>query len=153
MAEAEVAEAYFVQDGEFVEQARNAGEEAQCFLHCKAQNLMYILAFVKDAEDFGLEAGAIAVFAGELDVGEELHFDGDGAVALAGFAASAGDVEGEMAGGEVELLGVRLGGKQLSYQVKGFDVSDWIRTRCAADGVLVDKDYVVEALGSGEVTE
>ena len=68
------------------------------------EDVVDVLALVADVEDLGLVAGAFALLAGEFDVGEELHLDGDGAIALAGFATSAGNVEGEMSGGEAVLL-------------------------------------------------
>ena len=100
LAEAEVAEAYFIEDGEFVEEAGDSDEETESFLDGEVEHVVDAFALVVDAEDFGLVAGAVAVFAGEFDIGEELHFDSDGAVALTGFAAAAGDVEGEVSGGE-----------------------------------------------------
>ena len=153
LAEAEVAEADLVEDGELFEQLGFAGEEAQGLLDGHVEHVVDVLALVLDLEDVGLVAGAVAVFAGQLDVGEELHFDGDGAVALAGVAAAAGDVEGEVAGGEREALGVGLRGEELADQVEGLDVGDGIGARGAADGGLVDEDDVVEALDAGERCE
>ena len=105
---------------------------------------MDVLALVVDFEDGGFVARAVAFFAGELDVGEELHFDGDGAVAFADVAAAAGDVEGEAAGGEVLAAGVGLRGEELADGVEGLDVGDGVGARRAADGRLVDEDDVVE---------
>src|ERR1035437_1436120 len=96
LTEAEVAEADLVEDGELFQQAVLAGEEAQRLLDGHLQDIVDVLALVVDVEDFGLITGAVAVLAGQFDVGEELHFYGDGAVALAGVAAAAGDVEGKM---------------------------------------------------------
>ena len=111
---------------------------------------MDIFVLVFNFQDGGFVTRAVAVFAGELDVGEELHLDGDGAVALAGVAAAAGDVEGEGAGAEAVALGVGLGGEEGADVVEGLDVGDWIRARGAADGGLVDEDDVVEVLRAGE---
>ncbi len=111
---------------------------------------MDVLALVLDLENRGLVAGAVAVFAGQLDVGEELHFDGDGAVAFAGVAAAAGHVEGEVTGGQREALGLGLRGKQFADKVEALDVGDGIGARGAADGGLVDEHHVVEALDTGE---
>ena len=51
-----------------------------------------------DVEDGRFVAGAVALFAWEFDVGEELHFDGDSPVAFADITATTGYVEGECAG-------------------------------------------------------
>jgi len=50
-------------------------------------------AFIADVQDAALEARALAFLAHQLDVGEKLHLDRDGAVALAVLAAAARDVE------------------------------------------------------------
>jgi hypothetical protein len=109
-----------------------------------------VAALVLDVEGGGFVTGSVAFLAGEFDVGEELHFDGDGAVSLADVAASARDVEGEAAGGEALALGVGLGGEEGADLVEGFDICNRIGSRGAADGRLVDEDDVVEVLGAGE---
>jgi hypothetical protein len=110
------------------------------------QYVVNVFAFVFNFQDGGFVTRAVAVLAGEFDVGEELHLDGDGAVALAGVAAAAGDVEGEGPGAEAATLGVGLGGEEGADVVEGLDVGDWIGARSAADGGLVDEDDVVEVL-------
>jgi hypothetical protein len=101
-------------------------------------------------ENLGLIAGAVAVLAGQLDVGQELHFDGDGAVAFAGVAAAAGHVEGKMPRRERKALGLGLRGKELADQVEALDVGDGIGARGAADGRLIHQHHVVDALDAGQ---
>ena len=101
---------------------------------------MDIFAAIAHVEDAGFEARPAAFFADELDVGEKLHFNRDGAIALAGFAAASGNVEGKVAGGEAAALGVGSGGKDFADGVEGFEIGRGIRTRRAADGRLVDDD-------------
>jgi hypothetical protein len=127
-----------------------AGEEAQRLLDRHLQHVVNVLALVLDIEDLGLIARAVAVLAGQLDVGQELHFDGDRAVALAGVAAAAGHVEGKMARREREPLGLGLRGKELANQVEALDVGDGIGARRAADGRLVHQHHVVEAFDAGQ---
>lgn len=148
MAEAEVSEADFVEDGELVDDFGMAGEEAQGFLHGEAEDIVDVFAFVLDFEDAGFVAGAVALFAGEFDVSEKLHFDGDGAVSVADVAAAAGDVEGEIAGRVTAPAGFGLGGEELADGVEGLDVGDGIGARRATDGGLVDEDDVIEAVGT-----
>ncbi len=143
LAEAEIAEADFVEDGELLKQAGLANKEAERLLDGHLKDFVNVLALVLNLEDAGLVAGAVAVFTGEFNVGEELHFHCDGAVALAGVAAAAGDIEGEVAGGEREAPGIGLSGEELADEVEGFDVGDGIGTRGAADGGLIDEDNVV----------
>ena len=119
-------------------------EECQRFAHGHFQNVVNIFAVVADFQDAGFEALAAALLADQLDIGEELHFDGDGAVALAGFAAAAGHVERKMAGGIAAALGVGRVGKNFADGVEGLQVSGRIRARRAADGRLVDDDDFVD---------
>ena len=130
-----------------------AGEVDEGFLDGHVEDVVDVLALVFDLEDGGLVTGSVTFFAGQLDVGEELHFDGDGAVAFAGVAAAAGDVEGEGSGGEALALGVGLGGEEGADVVEGLDVGDGVGARGAADGGLVDEDDFIEVLDAGELAE
>ncbi len=98
------------------------------------QDVVDVLAVVEDAEHLWPVTLAAALLADQLDVGEELHLDGDGAVALAGLAASARDVERKRAGHEPFLASLGREGEQAADLVERLDVSDGIRTRRAADG-------------------
>ncbi len=151
LAETNVAEADLVEHGELVDDLRMAGEEVNGFADGHVEDVVDVLALVLHLEHGGLVAGAVAFFAGELDVGEELHLDGDGAVAFADVAAAAGHVEGERAGGEVLAAGVGLRGEELADGVEGLDVGDGVGARRAADGRLVDEYDVVEEVRAGEL--
>ena len=107
LAQPQVAEADFVEHAQFLGDLGDVGEELQGLADGQVQHVVDVLALVANVEHLRLVARAFAFFADQFDVGEELHFDGDGAVALAGFAAAAGDVEGEMSGGEAALLALR----------------------------------------------
>ncbi len=109
---------------------------------------MDVAAVVADIQNAALVARALALVADQLDIGQELHLDGDGAVALAGLAAAAGDVEGEMAGGVAAPLGLFGGGEEAADEVEGLDVGDRIRARRAADGRLVDHHGLADQLGA-----
>jgi hypothetical protein len=65
-----------------------------------------------DLQRLAVVALALADVAGDVDVGQEVHLDLDDAVALAGLAAAALDVEGEAPG----LVAARLGLRQLANQ-------------------------------------
>ena len=98
---------------------------------------MNVFPVIAHFQDAALEARAAAFFADELNVREKLHFHGDGAVALTGFAATAGHVEGKMAGSVAAALGVGRVRKHFANGVEGFQVSGRVRTGRAADGRLV----------------
>src|ERR1700722_15617271 len=144
LAEAEIAEADFIQDAELGDDFGNASKKGQRLAGGEFENFVYIFAAIADIEDAGFEACATAFFANQLDISEELHFYRDGAVALASFAAAAGDVEGKMAGGEAAPLGIGRGGKDFADGVEGFEISGRIRTRSAADGRLVNDDHFAD---------
>src|SRR5512147_1046497 len=109
---------------------------------------MNVLALIANGEHLRLVTRAFALFADEFDVGEELHLDGNGAVALAGFAASAGDVEGEVSSREAAFLRFGQRGKQVADSVKGLNVRNWIRARGASDRRLVNEDNFIEILNA-----
>ena len=146
LAEADVAEADFIEYGELVQDLGLAHEEAQSLFHREVQDLVDALALVLDLQHAGLVARAAAFLAGQLHVGEELHLDGDGAVAFADVAASAGNIEGEVSGGVAAALGFGLRGEELADSVEGLDVGHRVRARRASDGVLVNENDVVQAL-------
>ena len=73
---------------------------------------MNVQTLVADFEDAALVARALALLADQLDIGQKLHLDGDRAIALAVFAAAAGDVEGEMARRVAALVRLRRCGEQ-----------------------------------------
>ena len=82
-----------------------SAKNLESFANRQVQNLVNVFALVVNFEHLRLVARAFALVADQLHVGEKLHFDGDGAVALAIFAASTGNVEGKMSGREAALLG------------------------------------------------
>src|SRR5581483_9297999 len=96
---------------------------------------------------------ALALLAAEFHVGEKLHLYRDGAVTLASLAASAGDVEGEMAGGEAPLLRFGLRGEELADGVERLDVGDRVGARRAPDRRLVDEDHVVDERATLDAVE
>ncbi len=87
------------------------------------------LPWIANFEDAAFEALAAALFANEFDIGKELHFDGDGAIALAGFAAPAGNVEGKMARGVAAALGVGSVRENFANGVEGFQIGGRVGAR------------------------
>src|SRR5262245_42649890 len=86
----------------------------------------------------------MADLAGDVDVGEEVHLDLLLAVAFAGLAAPALDVEREAAG--LVAVGPRLGqaGEQIPHQIKSLGIGRGIGARRATDRLLIDGDDLVE---------
>src|SRR5882724_3706356 len=95
-------------------------------------------------ERLAVVALALADIALDVDVGQKVHLDLDDAVALAGLATAAFDVEGE-APGLVAALG-RFGelGEPVADRRERAGVGRRVGARRTADRRLVDVDDLVE---------
>lgn len=144
LAEFDVAEADFLNGFEFREDGRDISEELNRFVDGHVKDLGNVFAFVFDFEGFVIVAATVAGGAGDVDVGEEVHFDFVDAVALAGFAAATLDVEAETAGFIAAEFGFGLLREELADLVEGAGVGRDIGARGAADWRLVDNDTFVE---------
>src|SRR5436190_2174904 len=82
----------------------------------------------------------VANGAGDPDIGEEVHLQAIGTVALAGLATASGLVEAEAA--RLVTADLRLGqlGEQRADLVEDLDVRRWVRAWRAADRRLIDVD-------------
>ena len=105
---------------------------------------MDILAAIAHLECLRFVTRSFTLFADQLNVGKELHFYRNRAIALAGFTAPPRNVEGEVAGGETALFRLREGGKQVANSIESLDVGDGIGTRSPPNGGLVDKNDIVD---------
>ena len=104
------------------------------------------VALVANGQRLRIVAAAAADFAGDVHVRQKAHFDAPEAVALAGFAAAALDVEAEAAGAVAALARFGEHGEKLADGRENARVGGGIRTRRAADGRLVDLDDLVNVL-------
>ena len=142
LAEAKITEADFVEHAQLGNDFGNTGEKSQGFARGHLENIVDILAAIANVENAGLEASAAAFLADELDVGEKLHFNGDGAIALAGLAAATGDVERKMTGGEPAALGIGRRGKDFANGIKGLEIGGGVGAGRASNGRLIhDHDF------------
>src|SRR4051794_12974265 len=104
LAETKVAETDFVQHLEPAQYLRRTAEEGERFAHGEIQHLVDVPSAVVHFEHLRLEALPVALIARHEDVRQELHLDAHLPFALAGFAASARNVEGEVARREAPRL-------------------------------------------------
>src|SRR5262249_43689817 len=118
LTEAQVAESYFFEDVELFDKLGHVGKKFEAFAHGEVEHVVDVLALITHLKHLRLIARALALFADQFDVGEELHFDGDGAVALAGFASAARNVEGEVSGAEAALVSFGKGSEKVADHVK-----------------------------------
>src|ERR1700733_3260798 len=77
LAKTDVAEADFVEDVELVDDLRMPGEVYKGLFDGHVEDVVDALAFVLNVEDLGFVTCTATFFAGEFDVGEEMHVDGD----------------------------------------------------------------------------
>ena len=97
LPERDVAEADLLEDFEPVVDARLGAEVGDGFVHRHRQDLGDGFVAEFDLQCFSIVAFSLARVAGDIDVGQEVHLDFQQAVALAGLAAAALDVEAETA--------------------------------------------------------
>src|SRR5690606_16469076 len=114
------------------------------FLNRHVENVGNALAAIIDIERRAVVAFALADIAGDVDVRQEVHLDLDDAVALAGFAAAALDVEREAPGRIAARLRFRQAGEPVADRGEGAGIGRGVRARRAPDGRLVDVDHLVE---------
>ncbi len=116
-------------------------EEFQRFGDREIEDLADILAAIKHFQDFFTETAAVTLGTGSVHVGEKLHLDFFKALATAGLAAAALDIERESRR-RVTAQARHIGaGEQAAHAVEGFHVSRRIGPRRGADRRLIDQDH------------
>ena len=121
-------------------------EEARRLLDRHLQHLVDVLAAVADLERLAVVALAVADVARHVHVRQEVHLDLDDAVALAGLAAAALDVEAEAPGVVAARACLRHLREQLAQRREQAGVGGRIGARRAPDRRLVDVDDAVDLL-------
>ena len=121
-------------------------EESERFFHRHVQDVMDVLSVIADGENLRLVTRAFAILADQFHVGQKLHFHGDRAIAGAGFAAAAGNVERKMSGGVAMLLGLGKGSEELANRIECLDVGHRIGARSASDGRLIHQLHLIKPL-------
>ena len=123
------------------------------FLDGHVQHIGDGIALVAHGQGLGVVAAAAANVAGDVNVGEEVHLDALEAVALAGFAAAAFDVEAEAPGTIAALAGFGQHGEEFTYGREDAGIGGGIGARRASDGRLIDFDDFVDVLGAADFAE
>ena len=121
-------------------------EELQGLLDGHVQDVGDRAALEADLQRLAVVALAVALFAGDVDVRQEVHLDLDLPVAAADLAAPALDVEAEAArlvAPRSRLLGL---GEEVADHVEQARVGGRVRARRPADRRLVDGDDLVQLL-------
>ena len=121
------------------------------FLDGHVEDVGDALALELHLQRLAIVALAVADVAGDVDVGEEVHLDLDQAVAGAGLAAAALDVEAEAAGLVAARLALGQAGEPVADVGEGAGIGRRVGARGAADRRLVDVDHLVEIFEAGEL--
>ena len=129
----------------------HVGEELARLVHRHVEHLVDVLALVAHLERLLVIALALAHIAGHIHVRQEVHLDFEQAVARAGLAPAALDVEGKPARPVAARLGVRCFGKQVADVVEYAGVGRRVGARRAPDGRLVDVDHLVQIGQAGHL--
>src|ERR1700730_8782610 len=137
LTQTQVSKPDFFQDTQFVDNLGHAAEELQGFFHREIQNFMNALSTVADLKNLGLIASAFAFLAHQFDIGEKLHFHGDGPISLADLTPPSGNVEREVAGGESPIVSVGKGSEQVTNGVERLNVGHRIGTWSSSDRRLI----------------
>src|SRR5262245_29013412 len=146
LADMDIAEADALQRLELVADRGHGLEQLCRFLDRHVEHVGDRLVLELDLERLAVVALALAHVAGDVDVGQKVHLDLDHAVALAGLAAAALDVEGEAAWLVAAHLGFGELGEPFADRREGAGIGGGVGARRAADRRLVDVDDLVEML-------
>ena len=137
---------------------RDVATECLCpldeFCNGEVENVGDVVVAVFVFEGGEVIALSFAFGAGEVEVGEELHFDFFEAVAETAFAATSAGVEGEEARLEAGGFGIGGEGEELSDGFEGSEVDGGGRLGGFGEGSLVDElDGVDAAFGELEAMD
>ena len=122
------------------------GEKLQSLVHSHLQHIGNAFFEILHLQHLLLETLAVAMFAGEVQVGHELHLHLDGPLPLTGLATPALGVERKITGCIEPFLGQGLGGEQIPYVVESLDIGDRIGAARFPDRILIHNLHTVYLL-------
>jgi hypothetical protein len=134
LAEVDVAEADIDEGLQLLADGGDVFEDGERVFDGEVEDVGDGVALEFDGEGFLVVAAAVADLALHVDIGHEVHLDAALAVALAGFAAAAGDVEAEAAGLVAALARLGQHGEEVADGREDLGVGGGVGARGAADG-------------------
>ena len=150
LAEREVIEADVAQRLQDAADFRNVGEQLDGLAARHVEHVGDALAVEVHFEHVAVVALAAAGVALDPDIGQEVHLDANLAVAFAGFAAAAGDVEAEAPRGVAAQFRFGELREQLADQIEHAGVGGGVRGRRVAERLLIDADHFVDQLDAAD---
>src|SRR4029079_439117 len=127
LAQTQITETDVVEYTQPVRDLRHFTKERDRFAHGHAEHLVHILAAITNVENLLLETRAFTFFAVQFHVGEELHLDCHGAVALTNLTTAARKIEREVRRIKSACLSLARQREDFTNRVVDFDVRDGIR--------------------------
>ncbi|MPL73132.1 hypothetical protein SDC9_18925 [bioreactor metagenome] len=146
LADLDIAQAHLDQRIHLLADRGHRLEEALRILDRHVEHIGDRLALELDLQRLAVVALALAGFAFDIDVGQEVHLDLDDAIALTGLAAPALDVEAEPPRLVAARLRLGQARKPVANGGEGAGIGRRVRARRAPDRALVDVDHLVEML-------
>ena len=146
LAQLHVSQAHVLEGLELVAEPGQGGEELHPLVHGHLQHLGDIFALVAHLQGLPVVPLALAHLAGDVDVGQKVHFNFQQAIPGTGLAPSAPGVEGEAARAVAPALGVGGGGEQVPDITEQIRIGGRVRPGRAADGALIDADDLIQKL-------
>ena len=129
----------------------HVGEELARLVHRHVEHLVDVLTLVAHLKRLLVIALALTHVAGHIHIRQEVHLDLQKAVARAGLAAAALDVEGKPARPVAARLGVRRFGEQVANVIEHAGIGCRVGARRAPDGRLVNIDHLVQIGQPGDL--
>src|SRR5258706_8223 len=123
---------------------RHRPEQVRARFHRHVEHVCDRIVAELHFQSLAVVALAVADVALHVDVRQKVHFDLDYAVALAGLAAPALDVEGEPPRPVAAGLGFGQAGVPFPYRRKRACIGRRVRTQRPADRRLIDVDHLIE---------
>ena len=146
LSQTDVVEPHIFQYGKAAFEYRIIGEELAGLTYGHVQHFRDVQPPIADFEGFVIVALAPAHVAGDVHVGQEVHFHADLTVAAARLAASALDVEAEPPRLVAALAGVRGHGEDVADLVEDLGIGSRVGARRASDGRLIDGHDALDGL-------
>lgn len=153
LTELDITKPHIMERLELAPKRGDLAEEFEGFIHGHLEHFVDVLALVGHLQRFAIVARTIAHFTIHVHIGEEVHLDLLLAVALARFAASTCNIEGETAWSVAARLALLRGSEEIADVVPEANVGCRVGTRGATDRALIDADHLVDELYPFELLE
>ena len=149
----DVAQADLLQCLQFIQNTGNVGEKLTRVIDGHVEDVGNIFALVFDFQRFPVVARTVTNLTGYVHIGQEIHFNADNAIAVAGLAAAAFNIKAKAAGLIAAHLRFGRLAEKLADKIKDPRIGCRIGTRCPANWRLVNVDDLIDVLCATQFLE